>query len=132
MRTPALLLGIVLTGSRGGILATGATLAVMVASSGFARRAVLRRVGAVALVLVLGLQAAGLAALGGGPAGAAAVVLVVCASRGALALACRRGVPPARPDGLGRVVGVEEAAVSVDFRDRTVRITSPFRKMSKL
>jgi transcription elongation factor GreA-like protein len=34
--------------------------------------------------------------------------------------------------GLGRVVGVEEAAVSVDFRDRTVRITSPFRKMSKL
>jgi O-antigen ligase len=48
----ALLLGIVLTGSRGGILATGATLAVMVASSGFARRAVLRRVGAVVLVLV--------------------------------------------------------------------------------
>lgn len=34
--------------------------------------------------------------------------------------------------GLGRVVGVEEAAVSVDFSNQTLRITSPFRKMSKL
>jgi adenosylcobinamide-GDP ribazoletransferase len=71
--------------------------------------AVMRRgdvgpMGAVALVLVLGLQAAGLTAFPAGLGGAVAVALVVCASRGALALACRRGVPAARPDGLGRVV----------------------------
>ena len=67
------------------------------------RRGDVGPMGAVALVLVLGLQVTGLAALGG-PGGAVAVALVVCASRGALALACRRGVPAARPDGLGRVV----------------------------
>ena len=68
------------------------------------RRGDVGPMGAVALVLVLGLQAAGLGALPVGLGGAVAVALVVCASRGALALACRRGVPAARPDGLGRVV----------------------------
>jgi hypothetical protein len=34
--------------------------------------------------------------------------------------------------GLGRVVGVEAEAVTVDFKARTVRITSPFQKMSRL
>jgi predicted 2-oxoglutarate/Fe(II)-dependent dioxygenase YbiX len=34
--------------------------------------------------------------------------------------------------GMGRVVNVEVAAVSVDFRSQTVRVTSPFRKMSRL
>jgi len=34
--------------------------------------------------------------------------------------------------GMGRVVGAEAAAVTVDFRNQTVRITSPFAKMSKL
>lgn len=34
--------------------------------------------------------------------------------------------------GLGRVIHVEAAAVTVDFRSQTVRITSPFPKMSKL
>lgn len=34
--------------------------------------------------------------------------------------------------GVGRVVGVEAHAVAVDFRTRTVRIPSPFRKMSRL
>ena len=34
--------------------------------------------------------------------------------------------------GMGRVVGAEAAAVTVDFRTQTVRITSPFHKMSKL
>jgi len=68
------------------------------------RRGDVGPMGAVALVVVLGLQAAGLAALPPGPYAAVAVLLLVCASRGALALACRRGVPPARPDGLGRVV----------------------------
>jgi adenosylcobinamide-GDP ribazoletransferase len=68
------------------------------------RRGDVGPMGAVALVLVLGLQAAGFGAFPAGLGGAAAVALVVCASRGALTLACRRGVPAARPDGLGRVV----------------------------
>ena len=71
--------------------------------------AVMRRgdvgpMGAVALIVVLGLQVAGLAAVPYAPRGALAVALLVCASRCALVLVCRRGVPPARPDGLGRVV----------------------------
>ena len=68
------------------------------------RRGDVGPMGTVALVLVLGLQAAGLAAFPRDAGGALAVALAVCASRGALALACRRGVPAARPDGLGRVV----------------------------
>jgi hypothetical protein len=34
--------------------------------------------------------------------------------------------------GLGRVISVEAAAVTVDFSSQTVRITSPFTKMSRL
>lgn len=34
--------------------------------------------------------------------------------------------------GMGRVTHVDERAVIVDFRSQTVRITSPFAKMSKL
>lgn len=34
--------------------------------------------------------------------------------------------------GVGRVVGMESAAVTVDFRGRAVRITSPYRKLVKL
>ena len=68
------------------------------------RRGDVGPMGAVALIVVLGLQAAGLGALPRGAWGAAAVVLIVCASRSVLVLACRRGVPAARPDGLGRVV----------------------------
>lgn len=34
--------------------------------------------------------------------------------------------------GMGRVIGAEAEAVTVDFRQQTVRITSPFRKLSKL
>jgi hypothetical protein len=34
--------------------------------------------------------------------------------------------------GLGRVIHVDLAAVTVDFRDRTVRIPTPFHKMSRL
>lgn len=68
------------------------------------RRGDVGPMGVVALVVVLGLQAAGVAGLPPGAYGALSVVLLVCASRGVLALACRRGVPAARPDGLGRVV----------------------------
>jgi hypothetical protein len=34
--------------------------------------------------------------------------------------------------GMGRVIQLEAAAVTVDFRSQTVRVTSPYRKMSKL
>ena len=34
--------------------------------------------------------------------------------------------------GLGRVVGAESAAVTVDFGNRTLRIASPFHKLEKL
>jgi hypothetical protein len=34
--------------------------------------------------------------------------------------------------GVGRVVGADADAVTVDFGTRTVRITSPFSKMTKL
>jgi predicted 2-oxoglutarate/Fe(II)-dependent dioxygenase YbiX len=34
--------------------------------------------------------------------------------------------------GMGRVVAVEADAVTVDFGSQTVRITSPFRKMTLL
>ena len=34
--------------------------------------------------------------------------------------------------GLGRVIQVEAAAVTVDFGSCTVRIVSPFRKMARL
>ena len=34
--------------------------------------------------------------------------------------------------GLGRVVGEESAAVTVDFGNRTLRIISPFHKLEKL
>src|SRR4051812_41801428 len=68
------------------------------------RRGDVGPMGAAALVLVLGLQAAALASLPTGPLSGLSVVLLVCASRGVLALVCRRSVPAARPDGLGRVV----------------------------
>jgi hypothetical protein len=34
--------------------------------------------------------------------------------------------------GMGRVIQVEAAAVTVDFRSQTVRIMSPFHKMARL
>jgi hypothetical protein len=34
--------------------------------------------------------------------------------------------------GLGRVIQVEGAAVTVDFRSQTVRVKSPFHKMARL
>ncbi len=57
--------------------------------------------GVVAVVLVAGLQAAGLSAVLRHEHAWWAVGLLVCASRACLALACVRGVPPARAEGLG-------------------------------
>lgn len=62
--------------------------------------------GVAALVLVLLVQAAALAALPDRPwtATLAAVVAATAAGRLAAAWACRRGVPAARPEGLGALV----------------------------
>lgn len=60
--------------------------------------------GVVAVVLVLGLQATGLVAVVASPHPGRAAVLAGCAlcvSRAALATCCARGVPSARPGGLG-------------------------------
>lgn len=57
--------------------------------------------GVVAVVLVASLQAAGLQAVLRHEHAWWVVGLLVCASRASLALACVRGVPAARPDGLG-------------------------------
>ncbi len=57
--------------------------------------------GVVAVVLVSALQAAGLTSVVRHEEAWWAVGLLVCASRAALALACVRGVPAARADGLG-------------------------------
>lgn len=56
--------------------------------------------GVVAVVLVLGLQVAGLASLVS-PEGAVLAGVAVCASRAGLAVCCARGVTAARTDGLG-------------------------------
>jgi len=57
--------------------------------------------GVVAVVLVTGLQAAGLTAVVRDDRGWWVVGLLVCVSRVALAVSCVRGVPAARADGLG-------------------------------
>lgn len=62
--------------------------------------------GVAALVVVLLVQAATLAELAGRswPAALAAVVAATAAGRLGVAVACRRGVPAARPEGLGALV----------------------------
>jgi adenosylcobinamide-GDP ribazoletransferase len=60
--------------------------------------------GAAALVLGLLLQVACLGTLLASVTGATLAATALVASRLAPAIACRRGVPPARPSGLGRTV----------------------------
>jgi adenosylcobinamide-GDP ribazoletransferase len=57
--------------------------------------------GVVAVVVVLGVQAAALATYVGSVRSAVIAGLAVCASRAALWVTCCSLVPPARPDGLG-------------------------------
>ena len=57
--------------------------------------------GVAALVVVLGVQAGALAAYVGSARTALVAGLCVCASRAALWIVCSSPVPPARPDGLG-------------------------------
>jgi adenosylcobinamide-GDP ribazoletransferase len=71
--------------------------------------------GVVATVVVLGIQAAALAAYVGQPGGALLAGALVCLSRCALWIVCCTRVPAARPDGLGvtytRTVPVPVAVV---------------------
>jgi adenosylcobinamide-GDP ribazoletransferase len=60
--------------------------------------------GAVALIVVVVGQALAFGAVVDGPGGAISAGLVVCCSRAVLPVACRRGVPAARVDGLGVAV----------------------------
>ncbi|MCW2757736.1 MAG: adenosylcobinamide-GDP ribazoletransferase [Nocardioidaceae bacterium] len=70
--------------------------------------------GTVALVVVLGVQAVGFGALVFLPYGAVLAGALVCLSRAALLLTCARGVPGARPDGLGSsFVGSVPAAAAL-------------------
>jgi adenosylcobinamide-GDP ribazoletransferase len=60
--------------------------------------------GVIALIIVAGLQSYGFGMLAGTLPGAVTVAVIICLSRTALALVCSRGVPSARPDGLGATV----------------------------
>ena len=68
------------------------------------RRGDVGPMGAVALVLVVGLQAVAAGALVTGWSSALALAVLVCCSRAALSVVCRAGVPAARPSGLGAAV----------------------------
>lgn len=68
------------------------------------RRGDIGPMGTVVLIVVLGLQAAAASALTARWLDGVLLVVIICGSRAALSLACRRGVPAARPDGLGSAV----------------------------
>ena len=68
------------------------------------RRGDVGPMGAAALVVVLGLQAACLATVLTRPGGWAYAMVLLAASRAALATGTRAGVPAARPEGLGEAV----------------------------
>jgi adenosylcobinamide-GDP ribazoletransferase len=68
------------------------------------RRGDVGPMGVVALVLVLGAEAVAAGVLTSSWTGAALLAVVIAVSRTSLLLACRVGVPAARPDGLGATV----------------------------
>jgi adenosylcobinamide-GDP ribazoletransferase len=68
------------------------------------RRGDIGPMGVVALILVLGAQAAAASALTGSWQDTALLAVGIAASRSALLIACRTGVPAARPGGLGAAV----------------------------
>ena len=109
--TAALAVGALALGTRGLHLDGLADTADGLAASYDRERAlaVMRRgdtgpAGAAALVLVLLVQVSALAALLVTPSGAVAAGVVVCLSRLALPALCARGIPAARPGGLGAAV----------------------------
>ncbi|MBM7775603.1 adenosylcobinamide-GDP ribazoletransferase [Actinokineospora baliensis] len=68
---------------------------------------------AVALVIVIGIQAAAFATLSASER-LPAVVLALAVGRAAFSWCCRHGVPPARPDGFGALVaGTQPIAVPI-------------------
>lgn len=69
-----------------------------------ARRSDIGPFGVVTLVLVLVIQAAALAALLDSGAAGGSLPVALATGRLAIALACMRGIPAARPDGLGATV----------------------------
>lgn len=69
-----------------------------------ARRSDIGPFGVITLVLVLLLQVVALADLLDRGAGAGALVVAVVTGRLAITVACTRGIPAARPDGLGHLV----------------------------
>lgn len=69
-----------------------------------ARRGDVGPFGVITVVLVLLIQIAALAVLTDNGAGADALLVAVITGRLAAALACSRGIPAARPDGLGALV----------------------------
>jgi adenosylcobinamide-GDP ribazoletransferase len=68
------------------------------------RRSDIGPFGVVTLVLVLLIQVAGLTQADGSGRGVPAIIVAAVTGRLAITWACRRGVPPARPDGLGALV----------------------------
>jgi len=87
------------------------------------RRSDIGPFGTVTLILALLIQVAALShAEASGPArGAAALIAAVVTGRLALTWACRRGVPAARPDGLGALVaGTVQLAIPVALTLATV------------
>lgn len=68
------------------------------------RRGDVGPMGVVALLIIIGLQAVALGTVVTGLRGGLIVTLIICCSRGALVLVCRRGVPAARSQGLGVAV----------------------------
>jgi adenosylcobinamide-GDP ribazoletransferase len=68
--------------------------------------------GVVALILAIGIQSVALGSVVDGPQGAIAAGLVLCCSRAALPVGCRRGIPAARKDGLGVAVAGSVPAVA--------------------
>lgn len=68
------------------------------------RRGDIGPMGVVALILVLGAQAVAASELSQTGPGAAVVAVAIAVSRSSLLIACRAGVPAARPGGLGAMV----------------------------
>ena len=76
------------------------------------RRSDIGPFGVVTLVLVLLIQVAGLTQADGSGRGVPAIIVAAVTGRLAITWACRRGVPPARPDGLGALVAASVAPVT--------------------
>ncbi len=81
------------------------------------RRGDIGPMGVLALILVIGVQTIAIGELVRGWPTAVLLLLIICASRAAVGLCCARGIPAARPDGLGAAVAgsVSRAAVVVSW-----------------